>query len=208
MITLSWLKKNKYNVLGFWFLFLQFLVFFENYVVYKYNIFYWFCDHVPLVLSFAFFSKNKSLLKAMINFGFLVQFVWIADFLSKVIFDKSSLGVTDYMFTANLGFLVLIPLVIHSLSINIAFLHTYKIKPTTKVLIYSAIYIMLIYVLSLTYTPIERNVNCIHEICGLNEYTFSSYTYFWPLLVFVIIILPTQGIQWVVYKWSRRKIKK
>ncbi|MBU4070486.1 MAG: hypothetical protein KJ646_05890 [Nanoarchaeota archaeon] len=207
MSILHWLRKNKYNVLGFWFLFLQLLVFFENHVVYKYNIFFWFCDHAPLVISFAFFSKNKDLLKSMINFGFLVQFVWIIDFLFKIIFDKNFLGVTNYIFTAKLGFLVLIPLVIHSLCINVAFLHTYKIKPTIKVLIYSAIYVMMIYALSLTYTPIERNVNCIHEICGLNDYTFSSYTYFWPLLVFIIIILPTQGIQWWVYKWSRKRKK-
>jgi hypothetical protein len=112
------------------------------------------------------------------------------------------------MFTSELGFFVLVPLIIHSFSVNIAFLHTYKIKPKIEVLIYSAIYVMTIYALSLAYAPMERNVNCTHEICGLNEYTFKGYIFFWPILVFMVIILPTQGIQWLAYKWHRKRINK
>ena len=208
MINKSWIHKNKYNLLGFWFLFLQALVLFENYFIYEYNIFFWFCDHAPLILAIGFFSKNKDIIKSTVNFGFLIQFIWIADFLSKAIFDKSALGITNYMFTSQLGFLILIPLIIHALSVNVAFVHTYKIKPTTKVLVYSAIYIMAIYALSLAFTPMGENVNCIHKICGLKELTFNNYTYFWPILVFIIIILPTQGLQWIIYKWHKNRRKK
>lgn len=202
------IKKNKYQIIALWFLLLQILVLFENLIVYRYNIFFWFCDHAPLILAIAFFTKNKDLIKSIVNFGFIVQFIWVIDFLSKLILDKSALGVTNYMFTGELGFLVLIPLLIHSLSVNVAFIHTYKIKPTTKVLVYSAIYIISIFALSLAFTPTERNVNCIHEICGLKQYTFQGYTSLWPILVFIIIILPTQGIQWLVYKWDKKRKKK
>jgi len=203
----NWAKreKNLYTLLGFWFLFLQVIVFIENHYVYKYNIFFWFCDHAPLLFSFAFFSKNKDFIKAMVNFGFLVQFVWVIDLVFKLFFDVHALRVIGYMFENELGFFVLVPLAIHMLSTNIAFLSTYKRKPNAKVLIYSAMYVMIIFALTITYTPIDRNVNCVHEICGLRQYTFPSYTYFWPILVFSLMVLPTHGIQYLIYKYSKRK---
>lgn len=207
MITKSWIKKNKYNIIAFWFLFLQVLVLFENYFIYEYNIFFWFCDHAPLLLAIGFFTKNKNIIKTLVNFGFLAQLIWIIDFLARIIFNKSALGVTNYMFTTDFGFLVLAPLLIHSLSVNVAFIHTYKTSPTTKTLVYSAIYIMTIYALSLAFTPIEENVNCIHQICGLKEHTPQTYTFFWPILVFAIIILPTQYIQYLVYRLHKRRKK-
>lgn len=203
----NWLKKekNKYLTISIWFLFLQIIIFIENYYVYEYNIILWFCDHAPLLFAIGFFFKNKDIIKSIINFGFLTQFIWIIDFIAKIFFNINALGITTYMFEGELGNFVIVPLLIHIFSTNLALIFTYKNKPTKKALIYSAIYIIIIYILTLSFTPLNENVNCIKEICGTNGYSFSFYTLFWPILVFITIVLPTHFIQYLLYKYNKKR---
>lgn len=198
-------EKRIFFITGIYFLLLQLVIFVENYFAYRYNIFFWFCNHTPLLFGLFFLAGKKDWIKAIINIGFLVQFIWVFDFISNIFFGSYSLGVTQYIFESELGWFILIPLFAHALSTNVALAHTYKIKPNKKVLIYSGIYILLLYFVTLTYAPIENNINCVYNLCGIQEYTFAGYTLLWPLLVFVIIILPTHGIQHIFYKLYKRK---
>jgi len=85
--TLIWLKKddNKFILIGFFFLFLQFFVFWGNYMLDRYDVFFWFCNHTPLFFAFAFFLKKRNVIKGLINVGFLGQFAWTLDFLGKIL---------------------------------------------------------------------------------------------------------------------------
>jgi hypothetical protein len=198
-------EENLYLSLGFWYLFLQIIVLIENHYVYKYNIFFWFCDQAPILFSIGFFTRSKKFIKSIINFGLLVQFFWVSDFLLKILFHAKALGITNYLFEPQLGNFVIVPLLVHITSTNLALFITYKEKPTKKVLVYSAVYIVFLYALTLAYTPVANNVNCVYEICGLPQFTFSYYTALWPVLAFLVVILPTQGIQYMLYKWAQKR---
>jgi len=137
----------------------------------------------------------------------LAQFAWTLDFLSKLIFNKHIFKVTAYVFENPFGIYVLIPILIHMFGTNLALLLTYKEKINSKVILYSLVYIIILYGVSLSYPPPDRNVNCVYEICGLTQYTFANYTFFWPALIFFLIVIPTHGIQYMLYSFSRKSKK-
>ncbi|MDA3855907.1 MAG: hypothetical protein PF569_06600 [Candidatus Woesearchaeota archaeon] len=202
------LESNKFKVLGSFFLILEFTAILANGFSDRYDVFYWFCNHTPLIFAFAFFFRKKNVIKALINVGFIAQFLWTLDFLSKLIFNVYIFKVTRYVFEDIHGIYVLIPILIHVLSTNMAFYFTYKKKPTLKILFYSLVYLIFLYAMTLTYTDPARNINCVYEICGTTQLTFASYTYFWPIIVFFGIVIPSHGIQYLFYLYSRRKRKK
>ncbi|MCA9497504.1 MAG: hypothetical protein KC589_11280, partial [Nanoarchaeota archaeon] len=164
-------------------------------------------NHTPLFFAFAFFLGKKDVIKGLINVGFLGQFFWTLDFLSKLIFNSYIFKVTNYIFEADNGMWVLVPIGIHVFATNLAFLFTYKKKPTIYTAFYSLIYIIFLYAGTLTYTLAERNVNCIMQICGATSLTFNNYTNFWPIIAFFLVAMPTQGIQYLVYKLTKKNDK-
>jgi hypothetical protein len=102
------------------------------------------------------------------------------------------------------GFSVAIPILIHIFSTNIAFYFTYQYRPTKKTLIYSFIYITILYMINVLYAPPIFNTNCIQYICGLKELTFDGYKQLWIFLTFIIVIIPTQLIQHLAYKLNKK----
>ncbi|MDP4012963.1 MAG: hypothetical protein Q8R00_05160 [Candidatus Nanoarchaeia archaeon] len=197
--------KNQYLVVGIFFLILQGITFYANYEATDFNVFFWFCNHTPLIFGLAFIFKKFDVIKALINVGFLSQFLWTTDFLSKVFFDTYLLSITRYVFEDMNGMWVLIPILIHMLGTNLAFFMTYKRKPKIRTLLYSLVYLVLIFGITTNFTLEERNINCIQQICGLPNLTFPNYTYFWPAVAFFLIIIPTQGIQYLIYRLHRRR---
>jgi hypothetical protein len=199
------IENNKYFLIGLFFLFLQLFVIWGNYSAQRYDVFFWFCNHTPIIFAFAFFFRSKDLIKALINVGFIAQFLWSLDFFFKLFFNFYIFKVTRYVFEDSHGIIVLVPILIHVISTNLALYFTYKKRPNLKVLFYSLIYIMFLYATTLSYTLEERNVNCVYLLCGATNLTFSSYTYFWPVLLFFVVVFPTHGIQYLIYKHSIRK---
>ncbi|MFW5704942.1 MAG: hypothetical protein ACOCXG_03780 [Nanoarchaeota archaeon] len=205
--TWNWskVKKNQYFLLGCFFLSLQVLVFWVNFQAQRYEVFFWFCNHAPLFFSIGFFFKKFDIIKALINVGFLGQIFWTLDFVFKLFFDFYLFGITDYIFEDPNGVLVLIPILVHVAATNIALFFTYKKKPTMHVFLLSVIYVIFLYGVSLTYTLEGKNVNCVYENC-IGFLNFSFYTYFWPVLVTFLVVLPTHLLQILIYrKYSRKK---
>jgi hypothetical protein len=197
-------NDNHYLFIGYFFLVMQFFVFLGNYQAERYDVFFWFCNHTPLFFAFAFFLKKRNVIKGLINVGFLGQFAWTLDFLGRILFGEHIFKMTEYVFEGDRGLWILLPIGIHILSTNIALYVTRKRKPDIYTLLYSSIYILFLFAGTLTYTLIERNVNCIYLLCGATHLTFNYYTYLWPILVFLIVALPTQGIQYIVHKISTK----
>ncbi len=201
-----WIKKDKniYIVVGCFFLFMQFFVILGNYFSDRYDVFFWFCNHTPLFFGFAFLLKKRNIIKGLINVGFLGQFAWLMDFTGKLLFDVHIFKMTEYVFEDPNGLWVLVPIGIHIFSTNVALYFTREKKPNITTLLYSLIYIMFLYAGTLTYTLPERNVNCVVALCGALDLTPANYTNFWPILAFFLVVLPTQGIQYLVYNLSKK----
>lgn len=195
---------DRFFLLGLFFLFLQVLIFYSIIKIGNYELFLWFCDHSPLLFAIAFFMRNINIIKALINIGFLGQFLWLIDFLAKTIFDVYLFGITDYIFTGEIGLLNLIPILAHILSTFLALLFTFREKTKKNVLFISVIYLFALFILTLIFTSSVNNINCIYQVCVYNNLTFAFYTYFWPLIVFLVVIFPTYLIQRALsYKFAK-----
>lgn len=197
-------RDNQFILLGFFFLILQVFVFLGNYNSERYDVFFWFCNHTPLFFSLAFFMKKYNIIKGIINVGFIGQFAWTLDFIGKLFFDFHIFKMTNYVFENPNGLWILVPIGIHIFSTNLALYFTRDKKPNIYTAFYSLIYILFLYAGTLTYTLAEKNVNWIFEIGGELNFSHPAYTPFWPILVFFILAIPTQGIQHLIYKWTKK----
>ena len=192
-----------YKLAGFFFILLQVFVILGNSI--DYNVYFWYCNHISLFFAVAFFMKNNDMIKGLINVGFILQFLWAIDFIIALFFDVYIFNVTRYVFEDLSGIATLVPIFIHLLTTNVALYLTYDKKPTRKALIYSLIYMIFLYGITLLFALPSRNINCVYEICGLTSLTFPGYTLLWLAIVFLVIVLPTQGIQYLLYKYKSKK---
>ena len=196
--------------LAFFFLILQFFVLLGNLPSPRYDVFFWFCNHTPLIFAFAFAFLKINLIKGLICVGFLPQFIWTLDFLLRLFFDYNFFRITAYVFENSLGYWVLLPIGIHMFSTNLALLATYKFPTKNKVLTKAALYIALLYVTTIILTLPERNVNWLQGI-GKEGFliSFTGYQLVWPFFVFFVLVLPTYFFQKYLYEhYEQNKLKK
>ena len=191
---------DKYKFYGIFFLIIHAIVIIRNYGD-NYLFFFWYCDFVPILLSIGFFIKKTNFIKALINVGFLPQILFLIDFINNMITGKSLFLLTNELFSAG-PFFIISTFVIH-LSTSFALLFTYKKEPNKRALYYSALILVLIYAMTLSFTPSNGDVNFIYNSSnGLHDFVayVPYYTELWVFLAFVLLILPTQLVQHIIYK--------
>lgn len=160
----------------------------------------WFCNHSPLLFGVAFILKKKKIIGALINVGLIGQTIWIFDFIYLSFTGNTLLDVTDYVFRLSDAASFIITILVHFLGVGIAFYFTYKEIPRKKELEYSLYYIIIIYISTLLFTQSHLNINCITEICAFPQLTPPLFTLFWPVLAFLVIVIPTQGLRFFIWK--------
>lgn len=197
-------KSRKMRIAGIFFLAMQALIMYANYRASRFDGLFWFCNHTPLLIGISFLIGRKDFIKAIINVGFLPQLIWTVDFLGRLFFGTCLFDVTQYVFEGLNGRDVLVAIITHMFAINIALFLTRKQKINKKVLLYSAVYLVSLLVVSFIYSPVDKNVNFI-KYFGAPAYTFPGYTALWAVLAFVIVVVPTYFIQKGIYKISTRK---
>ena len=189
---------------GVFFLVMQFFVIIANYPFDNVNVFFWFCNHVPLLFAIAFFLKDVQVIKGIINVGFLGQLVWTIDFIVRLIFGINFLNITGYLFETDSIFQWILVVFIHVFSTFVAFYFTYDKKPYMKSLLVSILYLILLYFFTYGFTPEEENINWVYMIGFGLEITHPLYVLFWPFITFIVVVLPTHFIQLYAYKLSKR----
>lgn len=188
-------KSKKYFLLGMFFLFIQLIVIIRNIASDYYN-FFWFCDFIPLPLAIGFFLKKDNFIKSIINIGLLAQLVSVVLYLYKMFSGISTLEVIPDTTTL---FYAVSSIFIH-LSNTFALIFTYKIKPTIKTLFYSVIFLFAMYLMALFFTTPEQGINYTLSYGPFIPWVIPYYTELWVLFMFLLIVLPTQFIQYIIYK--------
>jgi hypothetical protein len=172
--------KSLYLKAGIFFLIIQLIVLIRN-ASENYIYFFWFCDFAPLLLAIAFFTRKDQAIKAVINFGLIPQIIFLLYLL----------------FISNSFLMFLATFLIHS-SVLIALILTSNIKSNKNTIIYSIILILSIYTITLIFTPENNFINLVYSPGNLENSSFLNfkfYTELWPFLTFVLLVLPTHGIQ-------------
>jgi hypothetical protein len=191
---------------GLFFLFLQALAILRN-LFYDYNYFFWFCDFAPGLFAIAFFIGNKDIIKGIINFGLIPQIIFLSDFIYATTKGASLLGIRVDLIQFT-SFSVLSTIFVHLTTI-FALILTLRTKPNKKTIFYSLIFMFAVYLVALIFTPSSGDINYVYSTGNLlNSFNFTvpNIVWFWPLFVSLFIILPTQGLQYVLYRVFEKKV--
>lgn len=198
MFSKSTLKKlysnNFYIIGGIFFLLTQLFIIIVNINAQDYSFYYWFCNHTPLLLSIAFFTKKIQVIKGIVSVGLFPQMLWILDLIFNV-FNVTLFGFTSYFFELESTLTIFSILLIHIFTTTIALLLVFLQDTKRSSLLYSFIYLVLLLIITFLFTNPANNTNCIYEICGLEQFQIPLYTLFWPFLTFIVFILPSYILQ-------------
>lgn len=201
---LPFLNRNSHILFACVFLSIQIFIFVINLQADDKSFYFWFCNHIPLLFSIAFFTKQYQAIKALISVGFIPQILWLLDLSLLGMFNITLFGFTQYFFTLESSLKIFSTLLIHIFSTLLALLFTIKIQPDKKSLKLSFIYLILLAIITFLFTQSSSNINCLHAICGLESLTFPIYTFLWPLITFIVMVVPAFYLQNLLYKLSMK----
>jgi len=192
-----------YTFVAVIFLLLEVVALLRDYFSYKSMLhLLWFCNYAPLLLAVAFFFKNKHFIKAVINVGLVVQTVYLFIFVSLL-----STGKFQYrgvLFGTNQMLFVTTTIIIH-LVVLVALYATYHEKPTRKSLYLSFGILLFMYFTVLLFAPPEEQINMVYSYGNIIKIDIPFYTFLWPILAFILIVLPSY---WIQHKLYERHVKK
>lgn len=189
---------DKYFYLGIYFSILQILVFIRNYTLNDNILFFYYCDHIALLLAIAFFIRNIPLIKAFISTGLILQLIYLLDLISYYLFSIKITGSTAYLTNYSL-FAMIITLLMHLATAFVAIIFTYKEKNKSISLLYGFIYLIFLYLSTIFLTPKEYDMNCIFNACSVNAIYFDGFTTYWILIAFIFLVIPVHYLQELIY---------
>ena len=160
----------------------------------------WFCNHTSLILGLAFIFRSSFWITAQLNIGFFPQLFWSIDFLSKLLFNRFIFGFTDYMFSPYYDKALYILSWNHIFIMPIALVVLYFLNtPRKDAWKGSLLHSILLIPLSYMFAP-DLNLNCMHKSCLFFIPTFTFYKIIWPLIMLIIVIIPTNYLLHWIYK--------
>ena len=198
------MDKNKYYIFGWIFLIIQILAILRNYYS-DYFYFFWFCDFIPAVFAVLFFLKKENWIKGIINIGLIVQWIYLGIFFYRL-YDHN-LFFSFLPISSVILFYDVTSIIIH-LSTTIALIALIKIKPTLKTLLYSGICAILLFLMTLLFTSPDDGINYVYTAKNIVNFTIPYYTELWLFMLFLLVIIPTQGIQYLLYIFTRSRFRK
>jgi len=194
--------RVNYTAIAFFYLAMAVIVVFRDLAFYDVYNFFWFCDIGLILFAIAFYLRNVQLVKGLINVGLIAQFIFIVGIVAYSVFAIQIDNLPAHLFQTS-WVNVIISVSIHLLSTNLALLLTYAKKNKPSSLVYSFAVLLLLYALTLAFTPASDNVNYVFS-SGFLGFAIPYYTFLWPLLAFLILVLPTSWLQESLYRASRR----
>lgn len=193
------MEKNKeYVLLGAFFLLIQAIAVVRN-ISYGYYNFFWFCDFAPLPLAIGFFLRKDNFVKSIINIGLIAQGIYIVLYIYKLF---SGISVLETIPQVTTLFYTISTIIIH-LSTTFALIFTYKTKPTINTLFSSLMFLFGMYIVALFFTTPEQRINYVLSSRTLIPLVIPNYTQLWVILTFIVVVLPTQLVQYLIYRKSR-----
>jgi len=183
---------DRYFLFGMGLVILWILVLIRNYRAKDDIKFFWFCELSPILLAFGFFFGNIQLIKGIIDVGLITQFITLVSLVLVTFFGADIPPVTGNVKKGK--FYLIVSYLLHLVPVNLALIFTLQTRATPISLIYGVLVLVLIFVLSLAFTPASKNINFVQH---LNTVGFKPryYKVYWFILAFLLIVLPTHFLQ-------------
>lgn len=204
-MTLSFLimkQKTKYLLISLFFALVQIMVILRNYFL-GYFVLYWYCDFAPTIFAILFFFKANQAVKGYLNIGLIPQLIFLFGFFYKLVFDISLLG--DVTNSLSTGLFYTLSTTISHLSTLLALILVIKTKPSKKSLLYSFIFLMLIYAITILFTSPQEYINYVYSSGNLVSFRIPYLTLIWIPLAFVFLVIPTYFLQHLLYWLAKNK---
>jgi hypothetical protein len=187
--------KFKEKVFVVYLLILQILLIYRGFLLEGFDIFFYFCDHICVVLALCFVFGWVDFIKALINVGLIVQIFWVVNVLVRFFFGFFLFGVRIFIFESSNYFSIVLSLLIHFSSLIVAFLFVRKKRTNFVSVLYAELYFLILYVLTLFFTNPINDVNCVFSACGLSFFQFDFFYFFYLPIVFVLVVFPSFLLQ-------------
>mgnify|MGYP001574360302 CR=1 FL=1 len=168
----------------------------------------WFSYITLFLIGIGILRKNSELIAVQLNIIAIPVLFWNIDFFYQLITKNSLWGITDYLFDGGVA---------GSLGNFISMQHTYIIPVALAFLLFlgikrrdlwkwSLFEAFFIFVLSLTFTVYERNVNCVFESC-IDFISIGSpyYQILWLFSVFLMVLLTNSLLVYLLKKMKKAK---
>lgn len=191
------LSRKQFFFWGWMFAGLEILAVIRN-VSTHYFSFYWFCDFAPALYALCFLSRRAQAVKGLIYIGLLGQLGYIVVVVARLLLGKTLFGFTiDFPLTPA----YLTPTIIVHMATLFALMATYKVRPKKSSLVYSLFFLTMIYATVLLFAPrgpeITENFNFIFHTSLFGG--SPLYTKLWIPLAFVVVVLPTYGLDRLIF---------
>lgn len=146
----------------------------------------WYCNHVSLLYALAFWARERNIIKGIMSVGLVVQVAWIIDFFAHLL-GFNLFNLTNYMFEGAMSATKAVALLAHMAVPAVIFVWTYKIPQRLISLFYSGIYIAVLWVVTLSFTSPDQNVNCVFSPCS-DLMSSWNYVYLWPMYLAILAV--------------------
>jgi len=177
-------RRKIYYFWGTYFIFVQLVVILRNHIV-NYDLFFWYCDFSPLLLGIFLILNKPKIVKGITYFGFFPQLAFLTGFFLQVV---SPLNFA----IPNEGFILNFLTILLHFSTPLAFLLVSEVKPTKHTLIYSAIFIFLVYLVTIFFVDGSSSINYVYRLGPFYDYySIPGQVYIWPFVSFFFLIIST-----------------
>jgi len=181
-------KRIILNVIGAVLLVMGILAVSHAIYVGRYELILWLCYFALILIGIGSLRKNSTLILSQLNIMALPLIVWSIDFIF-VLFGGSFLGISEYFFDPRYTIFgkIITSQHLFTLPLGLYALHLLKIKKN-KAWIISLIQLVLIYLLTILFTPEASNINCVFREC-FNINFPEPYLVVWFILTFFTVYL-------------------
>lgn len=198
-------SERWYLLIGIFYLCLGIFILWRNifYSISDYSVF-WFSNIAPFILAFAFLARKNDIVKGVLNITFFPHILFLYGAFMMFFWEIDVFGVGLSLKYLSIGFIA--TSIFSHVSLIAAFFLNFKVRPTYKSLIYSLIFLIFMYFVAISYTPIEENVNYVFmfEKMDMNEILIMYIP-----TAFLLLVLPTFAFQVLMRKlWKYNHKKK
>lgn len=162
--------------------------FFNAFYFGKPYLIFWICYLSLIIIGIGLIARKTFLIKSQLYILAIPDMIWVIDFISIIIFQKSVFGVADYFFSSgpllakivSVQHIFVIPIIFYAVAVL-----KFKKEQSWKI---SLIQLILFYFASLVFTPPSANINCAHSSCvGILNFQTPFYPLIWFALSFLMV---------------------
>ena len=157
---------------------------------------FWVCNHTSFIMGIAFLYRSSYWIMVELSLGLFGQFFWSIDYLFGLFFGMHPFQITQYMFSGSYPTELYMLSMGHFFTGVLAFYGLYKLNEFPKV--FGGLMARVVALIPFSfYFGAVYNLNCTFKSCIPYIEGISNYTYWWPIVGLVFVLLANRLVCWI-----------